>query len=127
MIGYNPPSFAATRIAPLGIDLYEDVSEFNKLFPPDLVTEAPTTARVISVVLKLSKEAEQSGLEGQAREWLQNDIQLLREELARPEDYWRADYILARLQWLDGFFMHEENVPLPSLETLKTILHEKLT
>ena len=48
MIGYNPPSFAATRIAPLGIDLCEDAAEFNKLFPPDLVTEA----RIPSTILR---------------------------------------------------------------------------
>jgi len=74
----------------------------------------------------LAEEAEKSSLDGQAREWLLNDITLLREELTQPEDYWRSEHILARLQWLDGFFMHEENVPLPSLETLKTILQEKL-
>ncbi|HIA47979.1 MAG TPA: hypothetical protein EYN96_08410 [Candidatus Hydrogenedentes bacterium] len=126
MIGYNPPSFAATRIAPLGIDLYEDPVEFDKLFPPALAIESPLTANVITVILKLVEEAELSSLTGQARQWLLNDINALREELTQPESYWRADKILARLQWLDGFFMHEENVSLPSLETLKTILHEKL-
>lgn len=126
MVGYNPPSFAATRIAPMGIDLYEDTAEFDKLFPPELVIESPTTASVVTVILKMVEEAEQSVLIGQSREWLLNDINALREELTQPEKQWRAEHILARLQWLDGFFMHEENVSLPSLETLKTILHEKL-
>lgn len=126
MIGYNPPSFAATRIAPSGIDLYEDPAKFDKLFPPKLATESPTTADIITVILQLAEEAELSSMSGQARKWLLNDINILREELTQPENYWRADKILARLQWLDGFFMHEENVSLPALETLKTILHEKL-
>ena len=32
MVGYNPPLFAATRIAPEGIDLIEDPLEFDRLF-----------------------------------------------------------------------------------------------
>ena len=42
------------------------------------------------------------------------------------EDKWKTDVIMAKLQWLDGFFMDEENVPLPSLEELKSLLHGKL-
>ena len=127
MVGYNPPSFAATRIAPLGIDLIENVVEFDRLFPPKLNIENATTASVVAVVLQLAAEAEQSGLTGQARDWLLKDINALREELTEPEKLWRAEHILSRIQWLDGFFMHEENVSLPSLETLKTILHDRLT
>jgi len=126
MIGYNPPSFAATRIAPLGIDLFEDQSEFDKLFPPELVVESPTTASVVTALLRLVEEAEKASVSGRSREWLLSDIDALRGELQKPEQQWSAEHILARLQWLDGFFMHEENVSLPSLETLKTILHGKL-
>lgn len=126
MIGYNPPTFAATRIAPLGIDLYEDEAEFDKMFPPELVVENATTAGIVTIMLKMAEEAEQSAATGQSKDWLMKDIRALREELVIPEPYWKADVILARLQWLDGFFMHEENVSLPSLENLKTILYKKL-
>jgi hypothetical protein len=126
MIGYNPPTFAATRIAPLGIDLIEDAAEFDKLFPPELVVESETTSSIVTIILKMADEAEESALKGQAKDWLMRDLEALREELVVPESYWKPDVILARLQWLDGFFMHEENVSLPSLESLKTILHKKL-
>ncbi|MCE9631006.1 MAG: hypothetical protein K8S94_09895, partial [Planctomycetia bacterium] len=38
MMGYNPPLFAAARIAPEGIDLYEDRKRFERLFSDDPAT-----------------------------------------------------------------------------------------
>ena len=35
MVGYNPPMFDAARIAPEGIEIYEDMAQFDKQFPRD--------------------------------------------------------------------------------------------
>ena len=125
MVGYNPPLFAATRIAPEGIDLYEDRPEFEKMFPPDAVKSVVSVSEIVSMVLLLLREAEDSDLDGRRREWLLGDIDALRAELVAPEVHWRADVIMARLQWLDGFF--DEGEALPSLETLREALIARLS
>lgn len=124
MIGYNPPLFAATRIAPEGIDLVEDPHELDKMFPRGLSAENTTVTDLIKIVLQVMDEAESADLEGKRREWLLNDVDALRSELVEPEPLWRADVILSRLQWLDGFFDDDET--LPSLGELRAILHERL-
>lgn len=124
MMGYNPPLFAATRIAPEGIDLVEDPFELDKHFPRELTAENATVADMIKIVLQVMDEAEATPLEGKRRDWLLNDIDALRSELVEPEPLWRADVILSRLQWLDGFFDDDET--LPSLGELRAILHERL-
>jgi len=118
--------FAATRIAPLGIDLFEDVAAFNQMFPLAPREHSEQAARIIPLMLSLAREAEATGLEGERRAWLLADIRKLREVLCQPEEKWSSPEILTQLQWLDGFFMPDENAPLPSLEKLKTILHERL-
>ena len=125
MIGYNPPLFAATRIAPQGIDLYEDRPEFERMFPPDAVAASVSVGDIVELVIVLVREAEASGLEGRRRDWLLGDIDALRHELVAPEVKWRADVIMARLQWLDGFF--EDDEALPSLAKLRAALIARLT
>lgn len=124
MVGYNPPLFAATRIAPEGIDLIEDPLEFDRHFPAELTAESTTVADLIQTMLNVLDEAESAAIEGRRREWLLNDLDALRAELVEPEQMWRAEVILARLQWLDGFF--ENGAALPSMERLRTTLHERL-
>jgi hypothetical protein len=126
MVGYNPPMFAATRIAPSGIDLYEDYEAFNRMFPEKPVKHNERASAIITLMLALAREAESTALDGERRAWLLADIRELRETLCKPEGTWNGAEILCRLQWLDGFFMSEENAPLPSLEKLKTILHDRL-
>ncbi len=126
MVGYTPPLFAATRIAPLGIDLFENVVAFNQMFPLSPQKHSEQAAAIIPLMLSLAKEAEATSLAGERRDWMLADIRKLREALSQPEENWSSVEILTQLQWLDGFFMPEENAPLPSLERLKTILHERL-
>lgn len=125
MIGYNPPLFAATRIAPSGIDLYEDRPIFERMFPADAIADSVSVSDVVALVMVLLSEAEASGLEGRRREWLLGDIDALRQELVAPEVNWRTDVIMARLQWLDGFF--EDEGTMPTLNKLRDALIARLT
>lgn len=127
MLGYNPPMFDATRIAPKGIELYENIAEFDKFFPRDPSEERLRAPNVIPLMLQLAREAEASSLEGLRREWLLRDLSHLRDELRRPEDEWRAEIILRDLQWLEGLFDAGEDSELPSLEKLTAMLNAWLT
>ena len=127
MLGYNPPMFDATRIAPKGIELYENISEFDKIFPRDPAEERLRAPNVIPLMLQLAREAEASSLEGVRREWLLRDLSHLRDELRRPEDEWRAESILRDLQWLEGLVDADEGSELPSLKEFKAMLHAWLT
>ncbi len=120
MMGYNPPLFAAARIAPEGIDLYEDRKRFERLFTEAPATHANLTAGVIPLLLGLAHEAEASALTGLTREWLLADITRLRDLLRRPQDTWDMDHVRDALQWLAG--QAGQDSPLPSLAALERIL-----
>lgn len=126
MVGYNPPLFAATRILPKGIELFEDREALDKLFPLGPSLPSGDMTQLIGLMLKLGEEADRTELQGSQKNWLLKDVERLRTLLIIPEKEWDSEDILSTLQWLDGFFMEQENVPLPSLELMKTILHEKL-
>ena len=128
MVGYNPPMFAATRIAPEGIDLFEDRAAFDRQFPVGLDETALRAPNVIPLLMQLAREADQSSVAGIQREWLLRDITHLRDELRQPERDWRADVILNDLRWLEGFFEGDDTArELPSLGRLKDMLVAWLT
>lgn len=122
MVGYNPPLFDAVRIAPMGIDLYENVSEFDKNFPRDPSESRLRAPNVIPLMMQLAREGEKCGLKGIRRDWLLRDLSHLRDELRRPEEEWRADAIFLDLQWMEGCFDGKDDSVLPSLEELKAML-----
>ena len=126
MVGYKPPMFDAVRIAPPGIELYEDVRAFDKQFPP-IATETRGAPNVVPLMMQLGREAEVCSLEGVRRDWLLKDMSHLRDELRLPEDEWRADIILRDLSWLEGFFEEGDESELPALDKLKSILIAWLT
>lgn len=127
MVGYNPPMFDAARIAPNGIELYENLSEFDKTFPRDPSEARLRAPNAIPLMMRLAREAEASSLEGLRREWLMRDLSHLRDELRRPEEEWNAETILRDLEWLKGLFEANEDPELPSLEALTSMLHAWLT
>ena len=127
MMGYNPPMFDAARIAPQGIELYENILEFDKVFPRDPSEGRLRAPNVIPLMIQVAREAEASSLDGVRREWLLRDLSHLREELRRPEDEWRAETILRDLKWLEGIMDTNEGEELPSLEKLKSMLYAWLT
>jgi len=120
MMGYNPPLFAAARIAPEGIDLYEDRKRFERLFSDAPPTRSDLTAEVIPVMSLLAREAEASVLTGLRREWLLADVSRLRDLLRRPQDSWDFEQIRDALQWLAGQIGPE--LSLPALAALERIL-----
>ena len=126
MLGYNPPLFAATRISNAGVDLHEDTVEFDRIFPPDVSASTAGTEDLVEVLLTLVDETESLDLSAKKREWLLDDIDFLRQELIKPDVHWRSDFILKRLHWIDVFISKESDSGLPSYDSLKTILHEKL-
>jgi hypothetical protein len=126
MVGYNPPLFAATRILPKGIELFEDREALDKLFPLGPALPSGDITQLIKLMLNLAEEADQTDLEGTQKVWLLRDVNRLRALLSVSEKEWDSEEILSTLHWLDGFFMEQENVPLPSLELIKTILHQKI-
>ncbi len=127
MMGYNPPMFDAARIAPSGIELYENILEFDKQFPRDPSQGRLRAPNVIPLMTQVAREAEVCSLEGVRREWLLRDLSHLRDELRQPEDEWRADAIMRDIKWLEGIFDEDEGKELPSLEELKTMLYAWLT
>jgi hypothetical protein len=120
MMGYNPPLFAAARIAPEGIDLYEDRKRFELLFSDVPAVRADLTAQVIPLMTALAREAETSALEGLRRDWLLADVTRLRDLLRRPQETWDYEQIHDALQWLAG--QSSAELPLPALELLKEVL-----
>ena len=127
MMGYNPPMFDAARIAPQGIEVYEDILEFDRLFPRDPSEARLQAPNVIPLMMQVAREAEVSSLDGVRREWLLRDLSHLRDELRRPENEWRAETILSDLDWLEGIIETNLREELPSLEKLKSMLYGWLT
>jgi len=127
MVGYNPPMFDAARIAPEGIEIYEDMSQFDKLFPRDPSEGRLQAPNVIPLMTQVAREAEASPLDGVRREWLLRDLSHLRDELRLPENEWRPEVIMRDLQWLEGLLESEEDADLPSLDRLKSMLNAWLT
>ena len=122
---YDPPLFSAARITAEGIDLVENRFEFNLRYPPapgeaeDSVAEAPT------LIEKLVEEAEFAPLDGEARKCLLRDVQVLRDEVARPVERWRPKVVRDVISWMEAPFREPGGV-LPSLARLKAILEEEL-
>ena len=126
MVGYNPPMFDAVRIAPKGIELYENIRAFDKEFPA-AATESRGAPNVIPLMMQMGREAEACRTEGLRREWLMKDISHLRDELRRPDEEWRSDAILRDLRWLQGFLEEGGEFELPTLAELRSILTAWLT
>jgi len=123
MMGYNPPLFAAARISPEGIDLYEDRKRFQEYFALGTSHDGAGLRRVVRATFELAEQAEYAPLEGLRKEWLLRDITRLREMLRRPESEWDAAGILNALHWLAGF---EVSGDLPALADLESMLRERL-
>lgn len=126
LVGYNPPMFAAARIAPKGIDLYEDPLKFDKLFPENPAERRLRAPNVIPVMMRLAQESERSPMEGLRREWLLRDLGQLREKLRQVPEDWEADAILNDLEWLEGI-LQEEGLELEAFSELQSMLKAWLT
>lgn len=124
MMGYNPGFFAAARIAPEGIDLYEDRNRFTRLFGFASTDTPDATTEVIPLVLALAREAEAAPLNGLKRDWLLADVSRLRDLLRRPHDTWDDAHIRNTLQWIAGQAGPE--APLPSLTALEALLARRV-
>ncbi len=120
IMGYNPPLFAAARIAPEGIDLYEDRTRFERFFSQGPGAGSDDTKALIPLLMALALEAESTPLEGLRREWLLRDVSRLRELVRVPEKEWDADAIVNSLGWLRGFA--KDGVQLPSLDDIGEIV-----
>jgi hypothetical protein len=120
IMGYNPPLFAAARIAPEGIDLYEDRTRFERLFSRGPGARSEDTHALIPLLMSLAQEAESTRLEGLRREWLLRDVTRLRDLVRGPEKDWDADAILTALGWLKGFT--QDGVAMPSLDKIGEIM-----
>jgi hypothetical protein len=123
MMGYNPGFFAAARIAPEGIDLFEDRKRFVSLFGGSGDAPDPTS-EIIPLVLALAREAEVVPTNGLKREWLLADISRLRDLLRRPHESWDEAQIANALQWLAGQTGPETQ--LPSLAALEQALARRI-
>ena len=106
---------------------YEDMAQFDKLFPRDPSEARLRAPNIIPLMTQMAREAEASTLQGVRREWMLRDLSHLRDELRRPEDEWRSDVILRDLDWLEGLLDGDEGAELPSLDKLKTTLKAWLT
>jgi len=124
IMGYSPPLFAAARIAPEGIDLYEDQRRFNQYFTHSPDAHAQDTTAVIPLVMSLAQEAEAAPIKGLQRDWLLRDVTRLRELMHGPEHHWDADAIVNALEWLDGFSL--PGIELPSLARIKEIVARRM-
>jgi hypothetical protein len=120
IMGYSPPLFAAARIAPEGIDLYEDRTRFERLFSRGSGARSEDTKALIPLLMSLAQEAETVRLEGLRREWLLRDVTRLRDLVRGPEKDWDPDAILTALGWLKGFT--EDGIAMPSLDKIGEIM-----
>jgi hypothetical protein len=120
MMGYNPPLFAAARIAPEGIDLYEDRSRFEQYFSAGTGRHDEDTASLIPLTMSLARQAEEAPIDGLRRDWLLRDVTRLRELMRGSEKDWDTESILNALQWLRGFT--GAGVELPALNDIDAIL-----
>ena len=123
IMGYNPPLFAAARIAPEGIDLYEDQRRFKRFFSPSTDEHAEDTVAVVPLVMSLAQEAEATPLKGLQREWLLRDVTRLRELMHGPEKTWDGEAIANAIEWLDGFV--GPGIEMPSLTRIKQIVQRR--
>jgi hypothetical protein len=124
LVGYNPPLFAAARIAPKGIDLVEDSDEFERVFALSPVAERSLTREVIPLLLQLAQQAEGVPGNGLVSQWLRDDVTRLRDELRRPQEDWDSDRILNALQWLEGS-VADAPERLPALNALRTVILDR--
>jgi len=124
MMGYNPGFFAAARISPEGIDLYEDRKRFTGMFGAAAIDEKDPSAEVIPLMLALAREAESAALDGLRREWFLADVSRLRELLRRPYEHWEEEQIKNAVQWLAGQAGSE--IALPSLAELEKVLSRRI-
>lgn len=120
MMGYNPPLFAAARIAPEGIDLFEDRKRFGRMFSRDDGVHSEDTSALIPLMMALAHEAEAAPLAGLRRDWLLRDVTRLRELVRGPERDWDPESILNAVEWLKGFVGPE--VKLPALVDIDAIV-----
>lgn len=127
LVGYNPPMFAAARIAPKGIDLYENDIEFDKAFPLEATEDDLRAPNVIPLMMQLAQEIEASSLDGIRLEWLLRDVSHLREELRRPEYDWRAEPILNDLRWVEALIEQDGELRLLAFEQIADTLRSWLT
>jgi hypothetical protein len=120
IMGYNPPLFAAARIAPEGIDLYEDRTRFERFFSRGPGARSEDTLALIPLLMSLAQEAESARLDGLRREWLLRDVTHLRDLVRGPEKEWDADAIVTALGWLKGFT--QDGVAMPSLDKIGDLM-----
>lgn len=121
MTDYKPPMFSGVRITADGIDLVENLYEFNLRFPPELGEYEDSLADVPMHMERLVEEAELSALDGERRRSLLRDVQYLRDELVRPPERWRGEVVQTVLDWIEGYFEGSDD-GLPSLGALRKAL-----
>lgn len=126
MIGYNPPLFAAIRIAPEGIDIVEDTERFERMFPAGELPSRPDATRVIPLMMRLAEQAENAPIEGLRKEWLLRDVSHLRDALRAPIERWDGHAIRSTLGWIIAFTENESKLDLAAAQELKALLHDLL-
>lgn len=123
MIGYQPPLFSGTRIAPAGIDLVEDEFRFTLRFPLSTTGPEALTAEAHSLAERLAVEIDLAPVDYEARRALVRDVNYLRDELSRPVERWRPEVLSSVLEWI-GSAPCEVADDMPSLALLSTLLSE---
>jgi len=121
MVGYNPQSFNAVRIAAKGVDLYEDPYWLNRRFPA-LPGEADhALSEAARLAEELVEQADLAGLDGETRRGLRQDIEYLRSELSRPAGARRLPVLRTILGWI-GETVSAHRETLEALEPLERAL-----
>jgi hypothetical protein len=123
MIGYSPPMFAAARITADGIDLIENQFQFDLRFPPMPNEMEEATAEIPTLIERLIEEAELAPLDGEARQCLLRDVQILRDEIARPAERWRQSVLTSVMSWIAAPF-DEVGETLPTFTKIATLLKD---
>lgn len=126
MVGYNPPMFDVVRISPEGIDLVEDEVEFNRQFPRAQVAESESLIEARTLTLALVKEIEASSLRGARRDWMIDDLKLLRDALRHFNQTGSLSSVHAALERLQEYVEDGLAKELPALSLLARILAEDI-
>lgn len=118
LTGYNPPLFAAARIAPMGIDLIEDRELFREILGQDAPVVDAVSVEGPRMVLRVADEVAESGLSPVRQQWLLSDLRRLRDEFRKEPQERREDIIRATLESVAEYFDDDPAVALPSFGAL---------